>query len=62
MNMSENRLQAFLYLLMRDHLPTGEVVNLINSVNDQDKITFTATEIADYANNLAGRLLKGDKK
>ena len=52
------RLQAFLYLLMRDHLPTGVVVKLIQDAMKAGSggATFTSKHLAAIAGNLAERL------
>ena len=45
------RLQTFLYLLMRDELPTGAVARLV-AESETPTSSFTATGIADYAREL----------
>ncbi len=53
-------LRTFLYLLMRDHVPTGAVVDVIVNVEKYDNTgsVFTAVKMADYADELALRLLR----
>ena len=61
-----NKLQAFLYLLMRDELPTGAVVKVVNQVTaitecatslPPEEVTYTSEHLAAYAKQLAERLL-----
>jgi len=54
----EGRLQSFLYLLMRDKLPTSDVVDCVKAVEgtDGDNV-FTAEGLAAYAGELGRRLL-----
>lgn len=54
-----NKLQAFLYLLMRDELPTGAVVKVVNQVTAMppEEVTYTSEHLAAYAKQLAERLL-----
>lgn len=58
--MKEN-LQAFLYLLMRDKLSVGAVVEVVNestaAANAGKEITYTAEPMAEYAGQLADRIL-----
>ena len=57
--MNKDRLVAFLYLLMRDELPTGRVVTIINELNkDATSYKFTSKHLAAYATELADRLLE----
>jgi len=60
MTMNEN-LKAFLYLLMRDKLPTGDVVELVNestvAANMGRETVYTAKPLAEYAGQLADRIL-----
>lgn len=52
------RLQAFLYLLMRDKLPTADVAGIVKDIEHSDGTdVFTAKGMADYADELAGRIL-----
>lgn len=53
-------LKCFLYLLMRDVAPTGEVVDAIMHVEELDrgaKNIYTAEPLAEYAQQLADRIL-----
>lgn len=55
---SRGRLQAFLYLLMRDKLPTADVASIVQDIEQSDGMdVFTAKGMADYADELAGRIL-----
>jgi hypothetical protein len=54
-----NPLEAFLYLLMRDHLPVGEVEKLVQSCEDtgeDNKGPLSNGWLAKYAEDLARRL------
>jgi len=53
------RLQEFLYLMMRDHVPTSrcaEVVQEIEKCADKEPV-YTAKGLAEYAKELAERIL-----
>lgn len=50
-----SKLVSFLYELMRDHLPTGKVEELVRASNDPD-VTYTNGWLALYAQDLANRL------
>ena len=55
-NLEEN-LACLLYLLMRDHLPTSDVVELVNeSKTTKDKRVYTSKQLISYARELVGRL------
>lgn len=61
---SNGRLQYFVYLLLRDELPTGTVAHLVQKVEMSTGIEvfkFTAGSIGDYARQLASRVLYGDR-
>lgn len=51
-----SRLVSFLYELMRDHLPSGEVEALVQQSEDESNITYTNGWLAKYAEDLANRL------
>jgi hypothetical protein len=55
---SDNRkLVYFLYLLLRDHLPAGEVESIVRSINKGScRVDFTNGWLAEYSKNLADRL------
>ncbi len=58
-----HRLVSFLYELMRDKLPPGEVENvMINTMcgGHDEEVRFTNGWLAKYAMNIADRLLKGE--
>ena len=52
------RLQAFLYLIMRDEMPTGVVANIVKDIENfkGDHYVFTNKHLAAYAHELCGRL------
>lgn len=49
------KLISFLYVLMRDYLPAGDVEMLVRDSQDSD-IVYTNGWLAKYANDLAERL------
>jgi hypothetical protein len=58
----KEQLKLFLYLLIRENLPSGAVAALVSEVEkcasaNLDTI-FTAKGIADYASELAARILR----
>ena len=56
-----DKLKTFLYLLMRDHLPCGAVVNTVNIVDEidaDDGIVFTNKELGEMAERLAARIIR----
>lgn len=54
----DNKLTAFLYELMRDHLPAGKVEELVRSNECSAHIKYTNGYLADYAHLLSKRLTK----
>lgn len=54
--MAVDRLTAFLYLVMRDELPTGRVKSLIEQVQLHDEFVPTAPELAALADRYAAHL------
>lgn len=50
-----SKLVSFLYELMRDHLPPGQVEALVRASNIPD-VSYTNGWLAQYAENLANRL------
>ena len=56
---SKNKLVEFLYLLMRDAAPTGEIVRIVRMIDtsSKDETKFTSPELQAYAERLAGELL-----
>lgn len=50
-----SKLVSFLYELMRDHLPTGVVEELVRRSEDPD-VYYTNGWLAKYAEDLANRL------
>lgn len=51
------KLTSFIYSLLRDHLPAGEVELLIREAEDQSNVTYTNGYLAKYSEILAKRLL-----
>lgn len=51
----KSKLVSFLYELMRDHLPPGEVEKLVKASQDPD-VSYTNGYLAKYAKDLANRL------
>lgn len=54
--MELTRAEAFLYLLMRDHLPFGTVISIINELNDAIGIIPTNKDIGRMAIDLNHRM------
>jgi hypothetical protein len=54
---AHERLTAFLYLLMRDEVPTGAVAEFVNRAAGVDGPSFDAPELAALAGRYAGTLL-----
>ena len=54
--MTQQRLVTFLYLLMRDKLPTGEVENLLKEAEKARSPVFSAIYLENYARELAKRI------
>jgi polyhydroxyalkanoate synthesis regulator phasin len=52
----DDALTSFLYELMRDHLSTGTVEQLVVNATNNTDILFTNGWLAKYANNLAEEL------
>lgn len=53
------RLHLFMYLLLRDYLPSGQVAKIVQEVecaDDTAEFIFTAKPIADYAHQLIDRI------
>lgn len=55
---SESHLVSFLYDLMRDHLPCGKVEEIVRESLHEGETRFTNGYLANYAEDLAVRLLK----
>lgn len=62
---TQERLQAFLYILMRDHLPTGAISETIETVIDNDyahplnEFDFSNPHLAALAEDYAQRIREG---
>lgn len=60
-----NKLTAFLYLLMRDHVPTGTVAKLIMDIDELDMspehgaMAFSNYHLKTMAEDYASRILEG---
>lgn len=52
----DGKLECFLYLLMRDHLPPGVVADLMQSLGAHTSATFTNGWLARYAEHVAQEL------
>ncbi len=53
---SSDPVVALLYILMRDHLPTGTVEEIVRLHCTGPKVLFTNGWLAKYAEDLAARL------
>ena len=51
-----DKLTSFLYDLMRDHLPLGQVEMLVREAQEQGETRYTNGWLAQYAHNPAERL------
>ncbi len=61
---TDSPLVAFLYELMRDHVPTGIVEGIVNQDQSPDPLpvyVLTNGYLAEYAENVAGRLTRTTK-
>lgn len=54
--MLTDKLVSFLYELMRDHLPPGEVERLVRNSQEAGDTLYTNGWLAKYAEDLANRL------
>ena len=52
----KNKLIEFLYVLMRDELPTGKVCTIISQLSDCDEIIFTNEHLQALATDYANRI------
>lgn len=52
----DSRLVSFLYELMRDHLPTGVVEEIVLASENESSVNYTNGWLAKYAEDLALRL------
>lgn len=57
--MPEDRLTRFLYLLMRDHLPTGVIAKLIEQINETGdrEVIFSNKQLEAMASSYAVELI-----
>lgn len=55
--LSKADLVQFLYLLMRDAAPTGEIVRVVRMLHLGEDVTYTSPELESYAKRLADELL-----
>lgn len=63
MNDQRRDLKAFIYLLMRDQVTSGKIETIMNEIRwcrreSKSVMVFSATHIANYADELAEELLK----
>jgi hypothetical protein len=59
---TQDKMVAFLYLLMRDHLPTGEVAEIVMDLEKRGgSYNFSNGWLAKYAVDLTKRLYKKPK-
>ena len=59
---SSNPLVGFLYILMRDHITPGSVEGIMVEHELPGKDMYTNGWLANYAKDVAHRLVKGGKK
>jgi len=52
----DSPLVTFLYVLMRDHLPTGAVADIVKNHATRLAVSFTNKHLAEYARELAQQL------
>lgn len=53
---SRNKVVSFLYELLRDHLPAGDVARVVHNSSETGETVFSNGYLADYAKELAERL------
>lgn len=51
------RLTAFLYLLMRDRVPTGDVCQIIMDIGESSEFEFTSKHLEALARDYADRII-----
>jgi hypothetical protein len=58
--LSKADLVAFLYLLMRDSAPTGEIVRVVRmlKLGENEDVLYTSPELKAYAERLAAEMLE----
>jgi hypothetical protein len=59
---SKDKLVAFLYVLMRDHLVPGAVEEIMRTVEPNDETHFSNGHLAKYAQDVVERLKNGSAK
>lgn len=52
----KSKLTALFYLLMRDHLPVGDLIAEVKTVSKLEDIQFTNKYLAMLAEDLVGRI------
>lgn len=58
--MTTTKLQAFLYILARDYLPTGKVERILKDVSGLEEKVFTCPLVVALAEQWAGELVPKD--
>lgn len=53
---SNDKLVCFLYVLMRDYLPCGDIESIVLEHIGNQKVEFANGWLANYAKDIAGRL------
>jgi len=53
---SDDKLVSFLYILLRDHLPSADVEEIVREHTSNNEMLFTNGWLAEYAKDIAGRL------
>ncbi len=53
---STDPLVSFLYTLLRDHLPAGEVELITREAEKHHDVAYSNSYLAGYASNIASRL------
>ena len=64
--MDDTKLVAFFYLLMRDKLPTGDVIEVVEAVinlsHERGVEIYTAKHLESYAREIVNRLTSWDSE
>ena len=54
--MNNEKVVLFMYLLLRDHLPVGEITKLIMSMDEEYYVIYTNGNLEALARELVSRL------